>query len=83
MPRNESTLINRSIRKLNRSLQIYTEKMMQEDWKRLEPKERLEMLLKVSQFLVTNHDVLKTEMQKTKENTVLINFFSEDDEKSA
>ncbi len=57
--------------------------MMQEDWKRLEPKERLEMLLKVSQFLVTNQDVLKTEMQKTKENTVLINFFSEDDEKSA
>ncbi len=56
---------------------------MQEDWKRLEPKERLEMLLKVSQFIVNNHDLLKTDGQREKENTVLINFFSEDDEKSA
>ena len=83
MARNEASIINRSCRRLNRSLLSYSEKMMQEDWKRLEPKERLEMLLKVSQFLVSNQDVLKTEMQKTKENTVLINFFSEDDEKSA
>ncbi len=83
MPRNESSIINRSIRRLNRSLLSYSEKMMSDDWKDLEPKDRLEMLLKVSQFIVNNQDLLKTDGQREKENTVLINFFGTDDEKAS
>mgnify|MGYP003646021828 CR=1 FL=1 len=80
MARNEGTMINRSVRKLNRSLGAYTEKMMAEDWKDLEPKDRLELMLKVSNFIINNQELLKTEMQKDKENTVMINFFGSDDE---
>lgn len=78
MARNEGTLINRSVRKLNRSLSAYTEKMMAQDWKDLDAKDRLELMLKVSQFIINNQELLKTEMQKDKENTVMINFFGDD-----
>ena len=80
MARNDGSMINRSIRKLNRSLGVYTERMMSDDWKTLEPKDRLELMLKVSTFIINNQDLLKTEMQKDKENTVFINFFGGEDE---
>ena len=53
---------------------------MSEDWRALESKDRLDMMLKVSQFIINNQELLKTEMQRGKENTVLINFFGSEEE---
>ena len=81
--RNEASMVNRSVRKLNRSLSAYTQEMMSDDLKALEPKDRLELLLKISKFIVDNQDLLKTEMQKAKEGTVLINFFNQNEDEEA
>ena len=59
---------------------VYTEKLMASDWLNLDSKDRLELMLKVSQFIINNQDLLKTEAAKEKENTVLISFFGGEDE---
>ena len=75
MARNPGTNINRSLRQLNSNLAKYKAEEMMDDFRALDPKDRLEFYLKMAKLLIDHQDLLKTDGQKKKENEVIITFF--------
>ena len=78
--RNDYSAFDRALRRMSRSLNVFSEKQIKQDILDLEPKDRLELYLKLSKFVVDNREFLKTTKMKETEGVVNINFFGEDDE---